>query len=638
MRRVHRVLTAAAIVATIGAAGAEVSAQAPSVRVPESQTVRALRGTIIGVVSDERGGPVAGATVSALGRTWATAVTDVHGSFAIDSLPSGEYVVQAHLSGFAGSRRETVRVLAGSSPPQKLQLRRLDAPVATTGSNIPVNARPIMAAGFALPNATLSDQPDAETPAAASEHSHTEIAWRLRHLPRSILKDASSAASLVERDGDIDSGSVFGRAVDSAASLAATFFTDLPFSGEVNVLTTSAFGSGELFQDGIFPRGVAYLAIGAPTAAGDWSLKAAMSEGDLSSWLVAGAFTSRIDGSHQYDFGYAFSTQEYVGGNPAALAGVKDGSRNVGEVFAYDRWVLSPRVEVEYGGRYARHDYLQNRGLLSPTLGVSVSPIKNTWVTATVAQRMVAPGAEEFLANDTPGPWLPPERTFAPLGDPGDAAFSVERARYLNVSVEHELSRAYVLGVRRFVQNVDNQLVTLFGLAAPAGSRSVGHYYVSSAGGVDADGWGVSLRTPDHKRVRASIDYTVTSATWLSRGDPGIAAWAPAAIRADNEQVHDVTTSFETEIPETATRFFVLYKINSAYTRSDTQLTQPGLDARFDVQVNQALPFGIGGTSWEVLVGIRNLFRDHSYPGSIYDELLVVRPPKRVVGGFLVRF
>jgi hypothetical protein len=62
------------------------------------------------------------------------------------------------------------------------------------------------------------------------------------------------------------------------------------------------------------------------------------------------------------------------------------------------------------------------------------------------------------------------------------------------------------------------------------------------------------------------------------------------------------------------------------------------MDARFDVQVNQALPFGLAGTKWEVLVGLRNLFRDAHDGGSIYDELLVVRPPKRVIGGFLVRF
>jgi hypothetical protein len=139
--------------------------------------------------------------------------------------------------------------------------------------------------------------------------------------------------------------------------------------------------------------------------------------------------------------------------------------------------------------------------------------------------------------------------------------------------------------------------------------------------------------------VRGSIDYSVTTARWLTRGDVDeIGAWAPAAIRAATECFHDVTTSVETAIPETATRVVVLYKINSGYTRSTTSLSSPGLDARFDVQINQGLPFGLGGTQWEVLFGLRNLFRDPGQPGSVYDELLVVRPPKRVVGGFLVRF
>ena len=56
------------------------------------------------------------------------------------------------------------------------------------------------------------------------------------------------------------------------------------------------------------------------------------------------------------------------------------------------------------------------------------------------------------------------------------------------------------------------------------------------------------------------------------------------------------------------------------------------------MQVNQAFPLSVAGTKWEVLVGLRNLFRDPAQSGSVYDELLVVRPPTRVVGGVLVRF
>jgi hypothetical protein len=35
---------------------------------------------------------------------------------------------------------------------------------------------------------------------------------------------------------------------------------------------------------------------------------------------------------------------------------------------------------------------------------------------------------------------------------------------------------------------------------------------------------------------------------------------------------------------------------------------------------------------------VRNLFRADLIDSSVYDELLVVRPPKRVVGGVTVKF
>jgi hypothetical protein len=194
--------------------------------------------------------------------------------------------------------------------------------------------------------------------------------------------------------------------------------------------------------------------------------------------------------------------------------------------------------------------------------------------------------------------------------------------------------------MRRYEQRVDNQLVTLFGLPINGGPETPGHYFVASAGGVQADGWGFRIGSAPARRVRGSVDYSITHAAWLSRGDmAAIAAWAPMAIRPQREDIHDVTTSLETELPQTSTRVFVLYKLNSAFARGDDP-TRPSFDYRFDVQVNQALPFMpfSDAARWEVLVGVRNMFRDPTDMTSIYDELLVVRPPKRVVGGVLVRF
>jgi hypothetical protein len=643
MARLGRVLTAAFVGAGAALLPSSVLAQtsgpqSTSTPAPVVRVARLAAGTITGVVSDEKGGPVAGARVMAIGVTMTLAFTDKSGRFQTETLPPGEYIVHAQRTGFAASKREIVRVGgAASVEVPQLEIRRLDATAGTTGTSTeaPLPTRPIVAAGFALPAAESADEPKSGSKEAEPP---TETAWRLRHIKRSILKDRSNAIVLADNEPDLADQSVFGRAMGGAASFASyatSLFTDVAFTGEVNLLTTSTFGPGlDPFSGGGLPRGVAYLSLGAPTAAGDWTVRAAMSEGDLASWIVAGSFVSKVGRSHSYTVGLAYSTQDYQGGNPIALAAMRDGSRNAAELYAFDRWRVTPWFELDYGGRYSRYDYLKDqRGLLSPRLGFTLEPLKGTRLTTLVTQRMVAPGAEEFLPRAITGPALPPERTFAPFEG---EAMRAERARGFEVGLEHDFGEAYVVSVRRFQQRVDDQLVTMFRLA-PAGSpESIGHYYVGNVGSFDAAGWGVRVSTPLSSRLSGALDYTFARAQWSSRDD-ALTAMAPAVVRAETEDIHDITTSLKTDIPETATRFYLIYRVNTAFTRA-RNLERPGMDSRFDMQVNQALPFAIAGTQWEVLVGLRNMFRDANDPASVYDELLVVSPPKRVIGGFLVKF
>jgi hypothetical protein len=82
----------------------------------------------------------------------------------------------------------------------------------------------------------------------------------------------------------------------------------------------------------------------------------------------------------------------------------------------------------------------------------------------------------------------------------------------------------------------------------------------------------------------------------------------------------------------------IVYKLSDGFSAADA-MSRPGLSGRFDIQINQALPFlNIAGGEWEMLMAVRSLFREELMDGSIYDELLVVRPPKRVLGGVTVRF
>jgi hypothetical protein len=308
----------------------------------------------------------------------------------------------------------------------------------------------------------------------------------------------------------------------------------------------------------------------------------------------------------------------------------------VGAVYGFDNWAISPRVHLAYGARLARYDYVSRDDLWSPRVALSINVARGTRVRASVSQGFRAPGAEEFLPPPAAGPWLPPERTFSPL--PGED-FRVERIRAFEFGIERELPSGAIVALRRFFASVDDQLVTIFGAPTLTEARAdVGHYLIGTAGAFDADGWGLKVSTPVSKRFRGEVDYSLTRAQWAN--DVNVAMLegvAPGAVRREREDLHEMATSFEADISETATQVFFYYRISTGYA---TEEELPAFGARFDLQVNQALPFmPFRGSEWQVLVGIRDLFRDPLDPTtSVYDELLVIRPPKRVIGGVRVKF
>jgi TonB dependent receptor len=252
-----------------------------------------------------------------------------------------------------------------------------------------------------------------------------------------------------------------------------------------------------------------------------------------------------------------------------------------------------------------------------------------------VSLQQLAPGAEEFVPP-ADAAWVPPQRTFAPLGA---NRFDTERVRQFELGVAREFS-AMTVSVRAFRQAVQNQLVTVFG-AADA-SRLIaagGHYGIASAGDASMRGWSVGVVHAVSPHVRGRVDYTFLAAEWTPSAGAdrrALAAFAPQALRAPAEQLHDVSASLDAEVPQTATRFVFLYKVNTGFVGAPAGIQTA--NGRFDMQLRQGLPFmGAMGT-WEMLLGVRSLFRPSLDDRSIYDELLVVRAPKRLIGGLQVRF
>src|SRR5262245_41709924 len=90
------------------------SAQTPSnaVAIPVSWTAALAPGSIHGVVHDETGKPIAGATVSAVGLTTTAATTDEAGRFDLPTFKPGQCFVRSHLVAFVAPPAPTGELLA----------------------------------------------------------------------------------------------------------------------------------------------------------------------------------------------------------------------------------------------------------------------------------------------------------------------------------------------------------------------------------------------------------------------------------------------------------------------------------------------------------------------------------------------
>ena len=650
------VLLVSAATAPAVASGA-VNARQSSTATGEASThvVPVATGQILGVVTDRAGAPVDGVLVSATGPSGATVVVcDAEGRFEFRSLQPGPYLLRTHRSGYVASRRHVVVVEPDVPTVRSLTLRQ------QTDTNTPVSLPAVFEAGFGATD-TLVAQPDLEfdtnqdepitaaPPVELAPHEHGTKAWRLRHTKRSVLKDATGHVHRrVSTEHDSfkppERWTMALRPPLWGADHGAGLGDGFPITGEVQLLARTTVDSpGELWSVDALPGQVAYVSLGAPVGEGAWAARGAldMASGDASSWAVAGSYVADPHEDHAVEFGMSYSVQRRAAMDDSGLLVRPDASsgwrsRDVGGINAFDTWSVSPQLTVGYGASFARYGYLEDGKLFSPRAHVTLMPARRTRVRVAWSQRMTAPGAEEFLPPVS-GVWLPPERTFAPLSpvDPLQA----ERARHLEVALERNVGGASVVSVRRFRQQISDQLITMFGVRADALGSSREHYYLASATGVDADGWGVTFSYDLAGRLRSAIDYSIVRASWAPWTAAGLLPRATGAFRAGTERFHDVTASIESEIPETSTWVFALYRINTAFTRTDQDVMTSGLDARFDLRVTQPLPFSpFGGGSWEVLVALRSLFHEQALWGSAYDELLVVSPPKQFVGGLVVHF
>ncbi len=623
----------AAAIATFVLGAPAAYAQGPAKEARSSRSAFPA-GSIEGQVLDDSNTPVVGAMVSVVGRTTAAAATDRDGRYTLRELPYGPYILSVHSRGYFKSRGRTIQLTASKVSVPEIQIQiatARKAPVSVVEPMAEVTTvQATQLAGFGI-------EPPQLAPAPLESNEETdeegETAWRVRHLPRSILKDA--AADAVWTAGGPPESQWFSRGSGSAF-VPIAFFSDLPLSGQLNLMTMESFDSpGEIFA-AHGPRSVAFVSVNTQAAGGAWSMQGAMTQGDLASWIVAGSYKSIASTNHAYELGLAYSTQRYDGGNAVALGAIRENARNVGSVYGYDEWTVSPRLVLGYGTGYARYDYLGGPGVWSPRVNITV-PGPGFRLKALASQKALVPGAEEFAPSVT-GIWLPPERTFSSLSHNG--RFEPEHVRHVQISLERDLASGVTVAVRGFDQRVENQLIEIFNAAPGHAEAALGHYYVANGGDFEARGWGAAMVHEVPGYVRGTIEYTVTHAEWDPASDMSMARAVRTIPVTASERIYDLQTSIEATIPQTATRVLARYRVNTAFWGGEPDaLLRSSPNGRFNVRVNQSLPFlRFSNADWEALVDIRNMFRDVEADSSMYDEVFAIRAPKRIVGGLQVSF
>jgi hypothetical protein len=634
-----RWIPAAAIAALVLGAQAAY-AQTPKDARPNRSAFPA--GIIEGRVLDDSRTPVVGAMVSVVGRTTAAASTDRDGRYSLRELPYGPYILSVHSRGYFKSRGRTVQLTASKVSIPEIQLARANKPVLMPAVESTPQPQLTQLAGFgadAPVPAVVEMAPVVATarPASEDEEDATEqgeTAWRLRHLPRSILKDAAAEPVTWASDDESERNRWFAR--HTAALVPIAFFSDLPLSGQLNLMTIESFDRpGEIFAEN-GPRSVAFVSVNTQAAGGAWSMRGAMTQGDLASWIVAGSYKSIESANHAYELGLSYSTQRYDGGNATAMGAIRESARNVGSVYGYDEWTVSPRLVLGYGTGYARYDYVDGPGEWSPRFSITV-PLDGFRVKALASRKVLAPGAEEFAPSVT-GVWLPPERTFSSLSR--DGRFTPEYVRHMQVAIERDLAAGVSVALRGFNQRIDNQLIEVFDIVPGRNETPLGHYYVANGGDIDARGWAVSMTHEVPGYLRGTIEYTASTAYWDPASDMTITRAVRSLPLSSSERVHDLQTAIEATIPQTATRVSAIYRMNTAFWSSEPDAwMRTSANTRFNVRVNQSLPFmRFSNADWEALVDIRNMFREVDVDSSIYDEAFAIRAPKRIVGGLMVRF
>ena len=552
-------------------------------------------GGLVGWVEDTRGTPVAGVVISLFGKGVDAAglvtLSDSGGRFFLPSLPAGSYTLRALAAGHLPAPARQVTVLPDRD------------------STFTVSLTPLKLGAAGKDAAEAVDDPDSDAGA--------ELRWLLRHKRRSVLED---------RGQTVPSEDAVAAETAVASARLASWLTDL--GGSVEVMANPAgVGVGSVplgFQAP--PESFSLLRLkGRMGTGGSWSLGGLVADAESTTWRAAAEFILEPGDGHQIEAGSGYGTRLMQ----PLVSGARDGrldNRTVGAIFVQDRWQATETVAYTAGARFSYIGFLGDRTHLDPYAAVELKRDARTRVRGTVSSRTIVPGGD-LLTLSVLG--SAPAMAFADM----DEQLRPERAIRYELAVDQAMGPA-TLSARTFYEGVDDQLVNAF--SGPSGARTL---RIVNGGGLSARGMGLTVARRFGDAFSGSVSYTYGH-SW--RRDPTVvdeAGALPDLFAYHDADFHDFVTRLETFIDWSDTRVVAFYRLNSLTPEVEGKKANAVANTRFEVQLRQGLPFlgALTRADWEFLLAVRNLFYETT-EGATLDEVAVLNPPKRVLGGISVRF
>ena len=537
----------------------------------------------MGWVEDSRGTPVSGALVSFFAKGMRggglVAFSDETGRFMLPSLPAGSYTVRAVGRGVKQAQAQRVTVL-----PNQGAILSLSLP------------------GFG----ELTEKEAAE--------KSREWTWLLRHKTRSVLEN--DGVVVTPRDAVFDE-------VERASS------PWLPEIGGSVEVVANANSLGNRTSDaavGELLSGTGALRLqGKLGDVASFTLGGLVAESEDTTWRMATEFLVEPGGGHEIRTGAGYGTR-FVRPLNGLEPEVRLEAGTVGALFLEDRWTMSERFTTTLG---ARHSYVGfvtgDQNYLDPLLALEFKAGKVTTLLASAEERTIVPGGDLLTLSTLS---VAPAIVYADL----EGSLAPEHLVRYALGVDRRIGAGRI-GLRAFREGTTDQLVNSFG-----GSDAARTLRIDNRGAMATRGVTIDIAHGVGQVIHGSIAYSFGRLHRDPAG-PGLAFEAMPFAVADG-RFHDLTARVETFIEPTDTRLVAFYRLNFIRPEGgEAEHPLTGRNTRFDVQLSQGLPFlgDLTRADWDLLVAVRNLFYETA-EGGMLDEMAVLNPPTRVMGGISVRF